>query len=130
MKPVLLAALKTKQLGRLCKTAAWVLLCCAFLQATLNAVYTWHTDSNPFGGSNFQFSSLPNIPVQFSPNYFALLPSLANFLAVFVFPLFLFVILYVGGSFLSALAASTAPTRDDTDDIVYESLKEPLKIGK
>lgn len=129
MKPLFLAALKTQQLGRLCKTAAWILLICAFLQAALNAINTWRSYSNLFVGSNFQVSPLDQVN-QPAFNYFALLPSLANLLSVFVFPLFLFVVLYVAGNVLNALAASTAPTGDDTDDIIYESLKEPAKVSK
>ncbi|MEO7021784.1 MAG: hypothetical protein ABI234_16650 [Ktedonobacteraceae bacterium] len=130
MKDLLLTALKTKRLGRLCKVGAWSILGIGILQAALNIVYAWNeyrqiqVQLAAENGQNITFGQ----NTIFGPSPFTLFSNLAGACQGVILPIFLFVVLYIGGTIFSTLAASTAPTRDDTEDIVYESLQETVKV--
>lgn len=119
---------KAKQLGRWCQLGAWSILGLGLLSVALNAIYAWHA----YVQAQDQFQNLfidgQNPPNNLlAPNPFAALSPLATACQQAILPIFLFVVLYIAGTMFMALAASTAPTAQDTEDIVYEPLV-PIKM--
>ena len=127
MKELLLTALKTKKLGRVCKAGAWTVLGLGILQVALNIFNAWHTYSMELAQQRLNATQFSQTINPFDPTYSLIFNSLITACAGAIFPIFVFVMLYVAGTIFTALAASTKPTLDDTDDIVYEALKVPAR---
>lgn len=120
MNSLFLSAIKTKRLDRWCKAGAWCILGLGLLSVALNVVNAWHMRIQ-LQVSQFVFSqnTFPNPSI----DYFNVLPYLATACQAAILPVFLFVVLYGTGSVLAAITASTVPTPQDTEGIVYESLE-------
>ena len=117
-----LTLLKTKRLGRWCKASAWVILGLGMLYAIAYAVYAWNL--------YLEMKSIGNLGNPSNFNYLYLFPTIAMICQGAMLTLFGFIVLYVAGTIFTALAASLTPTQDETEDIVYESIDEPIKTRK
>lgn len=118
----LLSLLKSKRLGRWCKLGAWAVLGFGILQMICIGIPAWQTYKVQ------QMQSLLTGP--YRPDYTLVLPYLATACAGAILAITSFTILFVAGTIFTSLAASTEPRRDETDDIVYESLNGPVKTRK
>ncbi len=127
MKELLLAALKTKKLGRVCKVGAWIVLGLGIIEVALNVIYAWQRYNMYLAQQRLNGSQFGGSGNLFNPYYDFFFTGLISTIAGAIFPIFIFVVLYVAGTIFSAMVASTTPTREETDDIVYESLTVPTK---
>lgn len=127
MRESLLVAIKTKKLGRVCKVGAWTVLGLGIIEVVLNVILVWQRysaflaqlrlDTNQFGG-----------PPPFDTTYELIYTGLISTVGGAIFPIFIFVVLYVAGTIFTTMAASAKPTSDETDDIVYEPLTVPAEV--
>lgn len=126
MRELLLSAIKTKKLGRVCKVGAWTVLGLGIIEMALNIILAWQRysmflaqlrlNTNQFGG-----------PPPFDTTYELIYTGLISTVGGAIFPIFIFVVLYVAGTIFTTMIVSTKPTSDEADDIVYEPLKVPTK---
>lgn len=120
MNKTLLTLLKTKTLGRWCKVGAWCVLGFGTLQAVLIIIDSW----NIYQMTRNESDVIGNF------SYLQWLPPLISLCSGAVLTIVGFVILYVAGTIFTTLATALAPTRDETEDIVYESLNESTTTRK
>lgn len=121
----LLSLLKTKRLGRWCKLGAWAVLGFGILQMIFTSINAWQAYAE-----QVQLSNGNQVFQPYRPGYTVMFPYLVGACEGAVLAITGFTILFVAGTIFTALAASTEPKRDETDDIVYESLNEPVTMRK
>ena len=122
MNTSVLILLKPNRLGRLCKSGAWSMLGLGIIYVMIYAFYAWNNYNEVRNSTNI--INPPNF------NYLYLLPSIATICLGALLTIFGFTVLYVAGAIFTSLATSLAPTQDETEDIVYESIEEPIKAQK
>jgi hypothetical protein len=125
-----LPAFKLKQLGRWCKIGAWSALGFGIFSMLFDAIYAWHYYIQL--QAQIQALNINNTPSSqnylFTPNSFSVLPYLAEMCQNAVLPIAIFIALAIAGTIFTTLATAAAPTSQETEDIVYEPLKIPVKM--
>lgn len=128
MKNLALTAFKLKQLGRWCKVGAWSVLVLGILSAIFNAIFVWHLytqiqlELQTFNGAQ----NIQDNP--FATSNYSVLPYFAEICQDSVLPIAIFIILFIAGTIFTAQATAIEPTAQETEDIVYEPLKTPIKM--
>jgi hypothetical protein len=123
MKTPPIPAAKLKQAGRLCKIGAWTILGFGILYTILTLAYTWPIyleEQNRDPGRMYIYESI---------NTF-IMPALASICQVAIVTILGFVLLTVISNLLAVLTTSTEPGREETEDIVYETLPEQVRLRK